>query len=112
MIFVTGGSGLVGSFLLAALVARGLPVRALYRQQIPRIPAAGAVQWVQGDIRDALSLRDMLEDVTHVFHCAGLVDLLGTDAHNLKHLENIRTKVLMSSYLPKALALPLLNNSL
>lgn len=43
---------------------------------------------------------------------AGLVDLLGTDAHNLKHLDNIRTKVLASSYLPKALALPLLNNSL
>jgi len=43
---------------------------------------------------------------------AGLVDLLGTDAHNLKHLENIRTKVLTSSYLPKALALPLLNTSL
>lgn len=43
---------------------------------------------------------------------AGLVDLLGTDAHNLKHLENIRTKVLASPYLPKALALPLLNNSL
>lgn len=43
---------------------------------------------------------------------AGLVDLLGTDAHNLKHLENIRTKVLASSYLSKALALPLLNNSL
>lgn len=43
---------------------------------------------------------------------AGLVDLLGTDAHNLKHLENIRTKVLASSYLPKALALPLLNTSL
>ncbi|AHJ99268.1 tyrosine-protein phosphatase [Hymenobacter swuensis] len=43
---------------------------------------------------------------------AGLVDLLGTDAHNLKHLENIRTKVLASSYLSKALALPLLNTSL
>jgi len=43
---------------------------------------------------------------------AGLVDLLGTDAHNLKHLENIRTKVLASGYLPKALALPLLNSSL
>lgn len=42
----------------------------------------------------------------------GLVDLLGTDTHNLKHLENIRTKVLASSYLPKALALPLLNNTL
>ncbi|RSK46137.1 NAD-dependent epimerase/dehydratase family protein [Hymenobacter perfusus] len=83
MIFVTGGSGLVGSFLLAALVARGLPVRALYRQQIPQIPAAEAVEWVQGDIRDALGLRDALEGVTHVFHCAGLVSYAPQDEEEL-----------------------------
>lgn len=74
---------MVGSFLLAALVARGLPVRALYRQQIPRIPAAEAVEWVQGDIRDALGLRDALEGVTHVFHCAGLVSYAPQDEEEL-----------------------------
>ncbi|MFD2787681.1 tyrosine-protein phosphatase [Hymenobacter rubripertinctus] len=42
----------------------------------------------------------------------GLVDLLGTDAHHLKHLDTLRTKVLSSAYLAKALALPLLNNTL
>lgn len=83
MIFVTGGSGLVGSFMLAALVARGLPVRALYRQQIPQIPAAEAVEWVQGDIRDVLGLRDALEGVTHVFHCAGLVSYAPQDEEEL-----------------------------
>lgn len=83
MIFVTGGSGLVGSFLLAALVARGLPVRALYRRQIPAIAAAKAVEWVEGDIRDALGLRDMLEGVTHVFHCAGLVSYAPQDEEDL-----------------------------
>lgn len=41
-----------------------------------------------------------------------LVDLVGSDAHHSKHLENIRTKVLPSDYLQKLLALPLLNNSL
>ncbi|UYZ62812.1 tyrosine-protein phosphatase [Hymenobacter weizhouensis] len=43
---------------------------------------------------------------------AGLVDLVGSDAHHLKHLENIRTKVLPSDYLRKLLALPLMNTSL
>ncbi|MBX0291298.1 capsular biosynthesis protein [Hymenobacter sp. HSC-4F20] len=43
---------------------------------------------------------------------AGLVDLVGTDAHHVKHLENIRAKVLRSEYLPKLLALPLLNSTL
>ncbi|MBT9394973.1 capsular biosynthesis protein [Hymenobacter sp. NST-14] len=42
----------------------------------------------------------------------GLVDLLGTDTHHLKHLDTLRNKVLASPYLAKALALPLLNNTL
>lgn len=83
MIFVTGGSGLVGSFLLAELVARGLPVRALYRQQIPPIPVADKVEWVQGDVRDALGVRRALEGITHVFHCAGLVSYAPQDEDEL-----------------------------
>jgi len=42
----------------------------------------------------------------------GLVDMVGTDAHNLKHTETLRHKVLPTPYLKKVLALPLLNNSL
>ncbi|GAB3233640.1 NAD-dependent epimerase/dehydratase family protein [Hymenobacter seoulensis] len=83
MIFVTGGSGLVGSFLISALVARGLPVRALYREQIPDIPNADQVEWVPGDIRDGLGLRTALEGVTHVFHCAGLVSYAPQDEEAL-----------------------------
>ncbi|RSK51118.1 NAD-dependent epimerase/dehydratase family protein [Hymenobacter rigui] len=83
MIFVTGGSGLVGSFLLIALVGQGQPVRALYRQQIPALPVADAIEWVQGDIRDALLLRQALDGVTHVFHCAGLVSYAPQDEEEL-----------------------------
>ncbi|MBC6990941.1 MULTISPECIES: tyrosine-protein phosphatase [Hymenobacter] len=43
---------------------------------------------------------------------AGMVDLVGTDTHNLKHTETLRTKTLQSEYLRKVLALPLLNSSL
>jgi tyrosine-protein phosphatase YwqE len=43
---------------------------------------------------------------------AGMVDMLGTDAHHRKHTETLRTKVLMAEYLQKALALPLLNKHL
>ena len=35
MIVVTGGTGLIGSFLLRELRARQLPVRALYRGEVP-----------------------------------------------------------------------------
>lgn len=43
---------------------------------------------------------------------ARLVNFVGTDAHNLKHTETLRTKVLPASYLKKVLALPLLNSTL
>lgn len=83
MIFVTGGSGLVGRFLIAELVARGLPVRALYRQQAPAIAGAEQVEWVAGDVRDVLGLRAALDGVTHVFHCAGLVSYAPQDEEAL-----------------------------
>jgi nucleoside-diphosphate-sugar epimerase len=83
MIFVTGGSGLVGSFLIPALVERGLPIRALYRKQIPEIEAAEAVEWVEGDVRDSALLKTALEGVSHVFHCAGLVSYAPQDEEAL-----------------------------
>ncbi len=43
---------------------------------------------------------------------AGLVDLVGTDAHNLKHTTTLRDKTLQADYLRKLLALPLRNSSL
>ncbi|GAB2949750.1 NAD-dependent epimerase/dehydratase family protein [Hymenobacter coalescens] len=87
MIFVTGGSGLIGSYLIPALQARGLGVRALYRQQVPaQVPGAGKVEWVEGDLRDSGVLRDALAGVTHVFHCAGLVSYAPQDAELLRQV--------------------------
>ena len=79
MIFVTGGTGLIGSFLLQALRARGLAVRALYRGLMPTDAAPG-VEWLAGDLLDTEQLRVALTpDVTHVFHCAGLVSYAPQD---------------------------------
>lgn len=85
MILVTGGSGLVGSFLLAELSRRKLPVRAIYRSdQAPSVAGAAGVEWVPGDVRDGLGLRAALDDgVTHVFHCAGLVSYAPQDEEEL-----------------------------
>ncbi|MGI4870093.1 MAG: NAD-dependent epimerase/dehydratase family protein [Janthinobacterium lividum] len=80
MIFVTGGTGLIGSFLLSELRARGLAVRALYRGVAPPVTAAPGVEWVAGDLLDTLLLTSLLTpEVTHVFHCAGLVSYAPQD---------------------------------
>ncbi len=79
MIFVTGGTGLIGSFLLRELRARGLEVRALHRGPVPTNSAPG-VEWVAGDLLDATLLASAISaEVTHVFHCAGLVSYAPQD---------------------------------
>ena len=83
MIFVTGGTGLIGSFLLRALRARGLAVRALHRGPVPAGAAPG-VDWLAGDLLDTDLLRAALApDVSHVFHCAGLVSYAPQDEDRL-----------------------------
>ncbi len=79
MIFVTGGTGLIGSFLLRELRARGLEVRALHRGPVPTTGPPG-VDWVAGDLLDTSLLGTAIApDVTHVFHCAGLVSYAPQD---------------------------------
>lgn len=100
MIFVTGGSGLIGSFLLQELRARQLPVRALYRETIP-VGAAPGVEWIQGDLLDTDLLRSILRsgDVRHVFHCAGLVSYAPQDEEALLRVNVEGTAALVDACL-------------
>lgn len=72
-VFVTGGSGLVGSHLINNLIERGRPVRASFRKAIPGIKNKEKVDWVQGDILDVSFLQEAFQDIDHVYHCAGVV---------------------------------------
>jgi dihydroflavonol-4-reductase len=84
MIFVTGGTGLIGSYLLRELRARQLPVRALYRGTAPPVQAPAGIEWVAGDLLDPLLLISAITpDTTHVFHCAGLVSYAPQDEEAL-----------------------------
>lgn len=86
MVFVTGGSGLIGTFLIPALLQRGYPVKALYRGQVPAIPGSEQVQWLEGDVLDPTFLREALQGVTYVFHCAGVVSYAPQDEELLKQV--------------------------
>lgn len=99
MIFVTGGTGLVGAHLLFELVKKEEQVRALrrktsnltntlkifswytpeYKKQFDKI------KWVEGDILDYFALEDMLSGVTEVYHCAALVSFLSSEKRRMIH---------------------------
>ncbi len=87
MIFVTGGTGLVGAHLLFELTKAGKKVRALKRETSnlqkvlktfsyyhdqPR-QLFDAIEWVNGDILDYFSLEPLLEGVDEIYHCAAIV---------------------------------------
>ncbi|SFG92786.1 NAD-dependent epimerase/dehydratase family protein [Pontibacter chinhatensis] len=86
MVFVTGGSGLIGSFLIPELLRRGYQVKALYRGSVPAVAGADQVQWVEGDILDPALLRAELVDVRYVFHSAGLISYAPQDEELLKQV--------------------------
>lgn len=73
MILVTGATGLLGSYLMKELVARNKKIKALYRTQIPAQSYTEQVEWIPGDILDVVLLEEVMQGVTEVYHCAGMV---------------------------------------
>lgn len=99
MIFVTGGTGLVGSHLLYDLVKKGLPVRALRRKKsnIDEVRKVfsyysenandlfSKIEWVEGNLLDILSLQEAMPGVTHIYHCGALVSMDSADGEKMIH---------------------------
>jgi dihydroflavonol-4-reductase len=71
---VTGGSGFIGSQLIAGLASRGLEVRALLRKTSSLEHLEGiSFERVEGDLSDEASLERAADKVDYVFHLAGAV---------------------------------------
>jgi uncharacterized protein YbjT (DUF2867 family) len=76
VILVTGATGNVGNELVAALAARGRPVRGLVRDSaVARVPAG--VEVVEGDLELPESLTPALSDAHAVFLLGGWGDMPG-----------------------------------
>jgi nucleoside-diphosphate-sugar epimerase len=100
MILVTGGTGLVGAYLLLQLVEAHSTLRATCRESssledVKRIfsyyhpePEARAlfskVEWVQADITDIPALEQAFSGVTHVYHCAAYISFHPGDFAKLR----------------------------
>lgn len=73
-IFVTGGTGLVGSHVIEEALRRGHRVRALVRSSSDtRLLDDWGVEKIEGDLADADALRRGVEGADWVFNCAAKV---------------------------------------
>ena len=71
-IAITGATGFIGSALIKQLVTTGRQIQALVRPASAHKQSAdGAVQWIQGDLDDVDSLRQLVHGAEVVIHCAG-----------------------------------------
>ncbi|MDP4266916.1 MAG: NAD-dependent epimerase/dehydratase family protein [Bacteroidota bacterium] len=108
MVFVTGGTGLVGSHLLFELIKKGEKVRALRRESssislTKKIfsyyddkfdELFNKIEWVEGDMLDYLGLEKLFDDIDNVYHCAATVSFDTSDHeqminNNVKGTENL-----------------------
>jgi dihydroflavonol-4-reductase len=77
-IFITGGTGFLGAYIIQNLVKKGHAVRALRRSSstLPFfIPAAiwEKVEWIEGDVLDVVALQEGMEGAAAVLHSAAIV---------------------------------------
>lgn len=90
---VTGGTGFIGSHLVEALLRKGAEVRCLVRNRRDLKWLKNlAVEFVEGDCTDLVSLKEAVRGVDQVFHSAGVTKALNEQTYfeiNAKGTENL-----------------------
>ncbi len=95
-VFVTGGSGFVGQYLIPMLIGSGFEVNALARSEeaVKKVDQLGASA-VKGDLNDEKALARGVEDCDTVFHLAASVDFFASEK-DLRKLHVEATELLLT----------------
>ena len=109
MEFVTGGTGLVGRYLVAELLAQGRPVRLLCRPQSNRnallefLMSRGLdgqqLEWCEGDLGDGHFLEQSITGCSRVYHLAAVVSFHPKDADMMMRVNRDATEQLVNAML-------------
>src|SRR4029079_317483 len=90
IVFVTGGTGFIGSYIIKNLVEKGYTIRAIRRSnKLPfYIPAEtlNKVQWMEGDVLDTISLNEAMQGTDAVVHCAAIVSFSKKERRQMYHV--------------------------
>ena len=95
MIFITGGTGLVGSHILLKLSQRNISFKALKRERSSLDVCKDVftyynaesqfnkIKWVNGDVNDIPSLEEVMKNCTKVIHAAAIVSFHNDDEETI-----------------------------
>ena len=102
-IFVTGGTGFLGSYLLRYLVRSGeREIVALKRANSPMTlveEVKDKIQWIEGDILNVPFLQEVMTDITHIYHCAAKVSFHPRDRRQLYDINEKGTENIVNAAL-------------
>ena len=100
MILVTGATGFLGAHLVHQLSQNHKKVRALYRsqkrfEQVKEVfsyytqdveAVFDRIDWVECDINDVFRLNQIMDNITEVYHVAGLINFEWSELDRLKKI--------------------------
>src|SRR5262245_16784041 len=92
---VTGGSGFIGQYLVAALLARGHFVRVL--DPTPPADPCGAVDYVAGSSLDPGDVMPALEGIDCVYHLAAIPHLWTAQVDDFDRVNREGTEMMLSA---------------
>ena len=92
---VTGGSGFLGSYLVAALAKNGHSVSILDPMPPTRLPEG--VHYIAGSVHDASIVRHALADVGCVYHLAGIAQLWTPGPDDFDRVNHRGTEVILDA---------------
>ncbi len=102
-IFITGGTGFLGSYLLRYLVQQGYTnIRAMKRSSSPMDlveSIKNQIEWVEGNILDQVFLEDVMADVDQVYHVAAMISLAPNQANKMFAINEIGTQNIVNTCL-------------
>lgn len=96
MILVTGGTGMLGSYLLLRLSLKEIQISAIYREKKTIEKAKSLFKlynnealfekiiWIKADILDVPSLEIAFEKIEYVYHCAAVISFDPSDENKLR----------------------------
>ena len=114
MIFVTGGTGILGSHLLFRLSKTDESIKAIYRSadRLNQVKALfqhynpeswyeqfSKINWVEGDILDITSVLELMDGCSHLYHCAGLVSFHPKDFNRIMKINREGTENIVNACL-------------
>ncbi|GAB4395315.1 MAG: NAD-dependent epimerase/dehydratase family protein [Microscillaceae bacterium] len=103
MLFITGGNGLVGSFIIRHFWQEGIPIRAIIRPgaRLDLLPPEirAQVEWISLPLDEMPDLNPYLQGVQYLVHAAAQVSLLPSSRRQMYRTNVLATRHLVNTAL-------------